>query len=722
MSLFDDVEDLLPIQFGTEENKQLDKDFQIILIRLNDIYKKNKHPNLINITEKLQNLRLKYPTNKEQENNKPIIYNEFQKIRNSLTNYITPAEYANVIRNHIIGIFDLLNEEIPDINNLSLPQLRVIANNNLVKLTPENKIKLLLPFNKKINKILFGKQKMDTKEKAIEALINKKIQEFKNTMKQDIFKNMKNESSSQINKMKSDIIREVNQDVDTKLYTDDINKLRLFLTWNYAENQNPKDEHIQLLISNYKKLVDKNKDIIEKYDTTTNANDRAVIRDKIKQLVNQIEPLYESLYDAQKNRQKKIQTKKLKLSLLDEFNIVEDKDKKAAEELLLKIKGNKSLFDNTQYNNMITEIQEHINYLLQRNIPYLTGNAQKGTNKYPYNPNISLIKNFIEMYNTNPYKDKSKTKADTFFKFAKKSFTESGFFNQDEINEINSYNSNNFVADGVKYELDYTAKELIPVASVSPAAPLVEPVLVPAASLAVPTQEIEEKTETETEKEEESKEDEEEGNNKLILKAHKRITKRKIPEDKIDLVLLKSFVDGDYPKIIKSYDKKYRKDIYEKRKNAYETKGSFLQALLPFVPSLISAVPSLISSIGGLFKGKNAEALKKDKITMKKLHELLQDFNNDDVDLEIVKLMREEDFIKFIKQYDKLFRKDLYKKRIENKEYSGGFIFGLLPKIISGISSLFGGKNETTLKPAQNQQQGMAIYTLENLENMRKKY
>lgn len=715
MSLFDDVEDLLPIQFGTEENKQLDKDFQIILIRLNDIYKKNKHPNLINITEKLQNLRLKYPTNKEQENNKPIIYNEFQKIRNSLTNYITPAEYANVIRNHIIGIFDLLNEEIPDINNLSLPQLRVIANNNLVKLTPENKIKLLLPFNKKINKILFGKQKMDTKEKAIEALINKKIQEFKNTMKQDIFKNMKNESSSQINKMKSDIIREVNQDVDTKLYTDDINKLRLYFTWNYSENQ-PDNEHTRGLIQEYKKIVDKNKDVLEKYDTTTNANERAIIRDKIKQLVNQIEPKYKTLYDTQKKNVKDINKTKLKNDLLIDYNNRERMNENELNNLKINIERNKELLTQEQFSDIIKNIDEKIGDFKKIILTYYNNATTRSSNKkYTYDNNKSLEANFVEMFND--FDSGNTKKSKSIFELIKKSFIDADFDKQ----KIDSLTLNEFFDSkdpSIKYKFNGEEEygKFIS-SSVSPA-----PVLTPAAPLPVPTQEIEEKTETETEKEEESKEDEEEGNNKLILKAHKRITKRKIPEDKIDLVLLKSFVDGDYPKIIKSYDKKYRKDIYEKRKNAYETKGSFLQALLPFVPSLISAVPSLISSIGGLFKGKNAEALKKDKITMKKLYELLQDFNNDDVDLEIVKLMREDNFIKFIKQYDKLFRKDLYKKRIENKEYSGGFIFGLLPKIISGISSLFGGKNETTLKPAQNQQQGMAIYTLENLENMRKKY
>lgn len=792
--------------------KEVDDYFKRVLLKVCQLYPYYKN-DILPITREIQQYRKLLKSKEPSTLNPNNIINSLKRFDEVLTTFYNKEDIARRIYLKQLKIISKLLEEPfkeEEYKDIPFGKLYLINKEKYEQLTPENKDVFFDVYtsNKKVKPVM---QILDLwlslKDKKLRNVIREEINDFKGSLKQDVFKDTQKDIKEYITKTNEQLQKAVRQETKEIVEGGPLDKLRFLTsqTFNIAGKEGKISNELLSNLKKYKELKDKYKPLIGKYENARD-DDKFNIRREIEEALYELKPVYEFCKEGIKVLENKINTYDKKYELTKLVERIEELNDDKLNYLYQEFAKHSSLFNKSTRNEYEKIINDKYNKIFKSNIEDV------------------LVKELKNLYKNTNFTTKRplKNKNDEYTSFINKPWASKikSIINklkyEDKDNELfNKYNSDE-MKDRIIFEVEdkNREEELRKQQEEEELRKKQEEEALRKAQEEAEAQikppPIEYDTEEETNKSAEVIEGEEGGdgvkgfgcikdiNMKTITKILEEINNKYGKEDdnKLDSIIYYNLKQR-YPnknddkfneffiKNLKKFDKKYKYDKYKaymkdkkytKKYISSLTKGGFfLSGLLNIGKKLLGLndevfkgkglITSLLSSIGlndkalkernicggGIlsnilsFVGLSDDIFEKDEllIKIKPLIDLLKkekDKNKVDAFLyAICKIEFDDDneeelrdkYYTLLYNYDNLYRKDLFNKRVKKDFYNnkGGFpvamLAGLIPGAIQGISSLISsisnavrGKNDEILKKTDAQLKGGKIMTLQELEQL----
>ena len=764
-------------------NDTIDTYFKRIILKLCQLYPYYKKEIEL-ITQQLQQYRdlLEEKTKSNQQLNETNINNMLKKIDDKLAQFYNNEKIAREVYLKQLKLMSkLLKEEfkISDYQNIPFQKLYSINKDKYDLMNEELKDMFFDYYtsSKKVKPIMeILKLYYSLKEKKLRNIIRSEINAFKSELKADAFKEVKKDTKEYLTKQNELLAKSIRNETKQLIEGSPLDKLRLITSQEFDTNGKESLITNELLaqLNKFKMLKQKYKPLIARYEQAKESDKFSVVRD-IESALYDIKPLYENIKNVMDKVNNVFFEKNKKYELIKAIEGINEKNKEQINNLYQDFSKYSYLFDETEKPKYEAIINDKYDKVFRGDIQNALINGLK--EKYKT----------LKFSKTNPEKhSKGNNKGEYTLKLNKPWNNEIERIIKDyKYIDVNDALKNKFNSKEMKDKIIFEVKE--EQRKIKEAEELQKQ---KEEEEKQKQQEELEKQEEETEETEETEQEEQpeiNGSEKNLIKGcdifdleKKTLTQilkeindkyNKLPNEKLDGViyinLKKRFPKKeDFNKFfiqqLKKFDKKYNYDKYKQymKDKKYSQdyiveleKGGFLGPLISRVIGIGKKLLGfnqntlkdnelhgfgIISSIAQML-GLNENELNNIDNKYKEIFNLLRkEKNNNKVDAYLYAIAKlddddepEEEIKKKFKElqykYDSIYRKELFKKRLDKDYYNnlGGFapaLLGLIPMGINAISGLIGsisnavrGKNDNVLEP-----KGGKIMTLSELKQLSK--
>ena len=793
--------------------KEVDDYFKRVLLKVCQLYPFYKD-DILPITREIQQYRKLLKSKEPSTLNPNNIINSLKRFDEVLTTFYNKEDIARRIYLKQLKIISKLLEEPfkeEEYKDIPFGKLYLMNKEKYEQLTPENKDIFFDVYtsNKKVKPVMeILDLWLSLKDKKLRNVIREEINEFKGSLKQDVFKDTQKDIKEYITKTNEQLQKSIRQETKEIIEGGPVDKLRFLIsqTFNIEGNEGRISNELLSQLKKYKELKEKYKPLINKYENARE-DDKFNIRREIEEALYEIKPIYEFCKEGMKTFQNKINTYDKKYELTKLIERIETLNDDKLNYLYQEFAKHSSLFNKSDRIKYQDIINDRYNKIFKSNIE---------------DELFKSVKNTYKNFNETEKRPKINSKGNYGGHLMKEikdgiRYIISDFNYDDKNNELfNKYSSKEMI-DRVRFEIEDEERERK--AKEDEAKEQKQKEEEAQKQIEEQAQQAQQAQQEQPEQQEnnsaeviegEEVEEGQEGNGikgfgcikdinmKTITKILEEINNKYGNEEynKLDSIIYYNLKQR-YPnktddkfneffiKNLKKFDKKYKYDKYKsymkdkkytKKYISSLTKGGFLlgpiisigKKLLGLNDEVMKGngiISSLLSTIGlndKILKDKNIkgcgilskllgfiglsdDVFDKDEllIKIKPFIDLLKkekDKNKVDSYLyAICKLEFDDDneeelrdkYYSLLYNYDNLYRKDLFNKRIKKDFYNnkGSFspmLLGIIPGAIQGISSLISsisnavrGKSDKTLKKTSKELKGGKIMTLQELEELK---
>lgn len=736
--------------------KEVDDYFKRVLLKVCQLYPYFKNE-ILPITRELQEYRKLLKSKDASTLNNNNIINSLKRFDDALLQYYNKEDVARKIYLKQLKIISkLLDEPFKEEEYKDIPfgKLYLINKDKYEQLTPENKDVFFDVYtsNKKVKPVMqILELWLSIKDKKLRNVIREEINEFKGSLKQDVFKDTQKDIKDYITKTNEKLQKDIRQETKEIVEGGPLDKLRFLTsqTFDIAGKESKVSNELLTQIKKYNDLKEKYKPLIGKYENARE-DDKFNVRREIEDALYEIKPVYELCKEGMKVLENKINTYDKKYELTKLIEKINDINKEQLNYLYQEFSKHSSLFNKTDRKKYEDIINNRYNQLFKSNLEDEIINGLKS------------VYNNTSFTTTRPLKDKN----GYYTAFINKPWSKKiryiieKFKYDDKDNELfNKYNSDD-MKDRIIFEIEDKQKEEVESLKEKEEEELRK------------QQEAEALKQKEEEEKLKQQETEQQDNNKPIVIEGEE--KQPINEEKIEVNGIKGFGcyvpdiknktitkileeinntygKEDYKKIdkiiyynlksrypdkseekfnelfiknLKKFDKKYKYDKYKQYmkdkkytkkyiENELLVSGGILSKLLGFIGlnskvlkeknicgnGPLSSILQMIGLSDNIFEEDDLlikikpliSLLKKEK-DKNKLDSYLYAFvkleQGDDDENEI-----KDKYYKLLYEFDKNYRKQLFNKRVKKDFYNikGSFapaLLGLIPLGINAVSGL----------------------------------
>lgn len=354
--------------------KEVDDYFKRVLLKVCQLYPYFKN-DILPISKELQEYRKLLKSKDASTLNNGNIINALKRFDDALLQYYNKEDVARKIYLKQLKVLSkLLNEDFKEDEYKDLPfgKLYLINKDKYEQLTPENKDVFFDVYtsNKKVKPVMqILELWLSIKDKKLRNVIREEINEFKGTLKQDIFKDSQKNIKDYITKTNEQLQRAVRQETKEIVEGGPLDKLRFLTsqTFNIEGKKSKISNELLSQLNKYKELKDKYKPLISKYENARE-DDKFNVRREIESAIYEIKPVYEFCKEGMKVLENKINTYDKKYELTKLIERINDLNNDELKYLYQEFAKHSSLFNKSIRKGFEDKINERYNQIFRSNI------------------------------------------------------------------------------------------------------------------------------------------------------------------------------------------------------------------------------------------------------------------------------------------------------------------------------------------------------------------
>ena len=281
--------------------KEVDDYFKRVLLKVCQLYPFYKD-DILPITREIQQYRKLLKSKEPSTLNTNNIINSLKRFDEALTTFYNKEDIARRIYLKQLKIISKLLEEPfkeEEYKDIPFGKLYLINKEKYEQLTPENKDIFfdIYTSNKKVKPVMqILELWLSIKDKKLRNVIREEINEFKGSLKQDVFKDTQKDIKEYITKTNEQLQKDIREEVKETLRGSVIDKLRTIVnkTFDISTIKDKVDTNLYQKLIKFNELKDKYINLINEFENSSESQ-KALKKKELEEALYDITPLYKEI-------------------------------------------------------------------------------------------------------------------------------------------------------------------------------------------------------------------------------------------------------------------------------------------------------------------------------------------------------------------------------------------------------------------------------------------